>query len=481
MRRFILITLALCLLLPGLSWADTQFTSRILPPISESPQAGAIPKADADGDIDAWITGSTSDDQNASEVNASSLGTPTYYTVQDWINNTQSAGVISGGGFADNGNGTLTVAAGTGFIKTTDNVIGITKSFDWPEDASVTPPDDDLSYVYVVSDGTINTTTIYAGINDHTEIVLGRVYRDGTELHFLESAHRVYDLMHRVRRRFYAPGAAGVRSDGMATTQEDGGAKDLCLDVTAGKFFWGLDRFYTPAFDSSGADTFSTWYYDGVWQETKGETEIDNQQYNDYGTGLAALGNNQYGVHWVFIHDDGGIHVVYGVDEYDLRDAYIAPVPDDIPDKVRKIGIFIAMIIIEEDEEGSFTRTTYPWSAQIEQSIVTDHGALGGLSDDDHAGVYEPAITWSTKSTDYTASVGDYLIIEDDVIVTGPASASEGDMITIACGGDWGTTNSEFDPNGLNIMGNAANFTMDTNMGFSLVYSSNATWGWAIY
>ena len=48
------------------------------------------------------------------------------------------------------------------------------------------------------------------------------------------------------------------------------------------------------------------------------------------------------------------------------------------------MGILIAMILIEKDEVGSFTRITYPWSAQIEQSVVTDHGALGGLPDDDH-------------------------------------------------------------------------------------------------
>lgn len=89
--------------------------------------------------------------------------------------------------------------------------------------------------------------------------------------------------------------------------------------------------------------------------------------------------------------------------------------------------------------------------------------------------------TWSTKAGDYNASAGDYLIVEDNATVTGPASASEGDMIVIACGGDWATTNSEFDPNGLNIMGDNATLTLDTNMGFTLVYSSNATWGWAMY
>ena len=246
---------------------------------------------DGSGDIPQNAEGMTSDDrlllynasldrteeivksdfsEPATNIEVEEVGTATYDDVQDWLNNTQSAGLISGGGFTDNNDGSLTVAAGTGFIKTVDSVIGTSKFFDWPENASVTPPDNDLSYVYVVSDGTISTTTIYTGINDHTEIVLGRVYRDGTELHFLESSHRVYDLMHRVRRRFYAPGTAGVRSDGMSTTRKDGGVKDLCLDITAGKFFWGLDRFDTPAFDSSGADTFSTWYYDGVWQETTG-------------------------------------------------------------------------------------------------------------------------------------------------------------------------------------------------------------------
>ena len=312
------------------------------------------------------------------------LSGATYKTINSWLNNTQSAGVISGGGFTDNADGTMTIAAGTGFIKTSDSVIGVTKFFDWSENASVTPTDNDLSFVYVESDGTISTKTIYDNIDHHTEVMLGRVYREGTDLHFLESAHSVYDLMHRVRSRFYQTDRTGERSDGMATTQKAGGSDNLCLDITAGEFFWGLDFFTTPAFDSSGADTFSTWYNDGSWQETTGVSEIDNQQYNDYGTGLANLGNNKYGVHWVFMHEDGGIHVVYGTVNNTLARVQAAGVPANLPDKVWKMGILIAKIIIEEDETGSFTEVLYPWATTFAGSVVTDHGSLGGLGDDDH-------------------------------------------------------------------------------------------------
>ena len=358
---------------------------------------------------------------DADKVELEEVGTATYDDVQDWANNTQSAGVISGGGFTDNNDGTMTVAAGTGFIKATDSVIGTTKFFDWSENASVTPADNDLSFVYVESDGSISTTTDYSSINDHTQVSLGRVYREGTELHFLESSQRVYDLMHRVRRRFYQTERSGERADGMSTTRKDGGSKNLCLDITASKFFWGLDMFETSAFDSSGADTFSTWYNDGSWQETTGVSEIDNQQYNDYGVGLANLSNNKYGVHWVFMHEDGHVHVVYGVGDYDLRDSYLATVPANLPAKVWKMGILIAKIVIEEDEEDSFTEIFYPWTTTFAGSVVTDHGSLGGLGDDDHP-QYKKAIPriWSAAS-DATPDINsdDY----DAVTITALAAA----------------------------------------------------------
>jgi len=66
-----------------------------------------------------------------------SLGIPTYPTMLDFINTTVSVGWTSGGVVTDNEDGTVAVAAGTGYIKKTDSSIGELVAFDWSEDSSV--------------------------------------------------------------------------------------------------------------------------------------------------------------------------------------------------------------------------------------------------------------------------------------------------------------------------------------------------------
>jgi len=75
---------------------------------------------------------------DADNVYLDQLGTPTYRSVQDKVDVTQSAGkftadVITAHAPAD---GTIDVAAGSGFIKTTDDEIGDTLFFDWEAQSS---------------------------------------------------------------------------------------------------------------------------------------------------------------------------------------------------------------------------------------------------------------------------------------------------------------------------------------------------------
>ncbi len=60
----------------------------------------------------------------ASLVEVSEISTATYDDVQDWINNTQSGGRISGGVIADDSSGGITISSGTGFIKNCHTVNG---------------------------------------------------------------------------------------------------------------------------------------------------------------------------------------------------------------------------------------------------------------------------------------------------------------------------------------------------------------------
>ena len=77
------------------------------------------------------------------------IGSPTYDDLQTIINTYMSAGKFTGGGFTDNGDGSITVAAGTGMIKSTDSDTGTLYSFDWAEDTSVSLADNSVNFVFV--------------------------------------------------------------------------------------------------------------------------------------------------------------------------------------------------------------------------------------------------------------------------------------------------------------------------------------------
>jgi len=256
------------------------------------------------------------------------LGTPTYDSVQNRFDTTSSAGLISGGGFTDNGNGTLTVAAGTGLIRTTDDANdGLLKSFDWAENTNVQQADDSalavstLYYIYIdynAGSPKVVATDTRDDVTHTTMFLIGKVYKDDTSaFHKLEGGTVLSDLPRRIQERLGAVDGL-AHASGIGLT--DAGTQHIA--ISAGVFFKGVNEFTTDTFNSSGTNTFSLWYNDGAWQEVTDQSQIPITQYNDYGTGLADLTPaDKYGVYFVYIHEDSDVHVLYGTDKYKLAEA----------------------------------------------------------------------------------------------------------------------------------------------------------------
>lgn len=93
------------------------------------------------------------------------------------------------------------------------------------------------------------------------------------------------------------------------------------------------------------------------------------------------------------------------------------------------------------------------------------------------------SFTWLEKTSAYTATVGDKIIVDTSsaVTITLPASASLGDEIRIMDGtGNASTNNITVARNGHNIQGAASDLTISTNRAaFGLVYY-NTTNGWIL-
>ena len=326
----------------------------------------------------------------ASDISLLNISPSTYKTIQDWVNATQSAGKVSGGDISDNGDGTVTVAAGTGFIKISDSDTAETKFFDWSADNSVSLTDNDTNYIYVeYNSGNPQVATATSIPSDkNTNIMLGLVYREGTTLHITTAGQLVANYAKYTIWKDIEINGKFQRVSGLIIS--DAGTRHFAL--TSGYIYAGLTKQSIPAFDSSGADTFDYYYRDGAggWTKVASQSQIDNTHYDDGSGTLATLSNQQgwrtyYGVHWVYQLVNGRVIVVYGRGDYLIDEADAAQPPIDLPDIVQAVGGLVGKIIVEKNAtelhsvQSAFDQVFSP-SLTIAHNSTTD--IQGGTTDE---------------------------------------------------------------------------------------------------
>lgn len=324
------------------------------------------------------------DTTDADNVDVDVLGTPTYESVKDWMKISQSSGKISGGTFIlTNGDGTLLVTAGTGLIRATDSDVADTMFFDWVQNSALGLTDGQTNYIYVdYNDGItpiIGATTTKTFVDNRTKILLGKVYREGTTLHEVEAGMVISELAKRVLTYLNNLNGEIVRFTGLVTTE----IGDLNINITEGSGSAGLTPITWSAIDTTGADTFRYWYKDNVGWQDSAVSVINATQYNDYeaNPGLVDLtNNNHYGVHFVYMHFEGDVHIVYGTDSYaTLAGAELAPTPANLPHIVSDFSLYIGKIIVQKTDTTSFTDVRYPWTDTTTTGLSGVHNDLGGL------------------------------------------------------------------------------------------------------
>lgn len=367
---------------------------------------------------------------NASDVDMQAVGTPTYPTLQDMNNQYHSSGWITGGGFTASGGGaTLDVAAGSGWIKSSQGDLSPLLTFDWPEALSLPLIDNSFNYIYVEYNGGV-PQVVSTGIErtDYdTNILLGGVYREGLVQHV--STHIRWTVANHAStmiKRLHETAPFARASGGIVT---ETGTRNIA--VTAGVFWEGLNRFTTSAKDTSVADTISCWYRDGVggWTETT-TAQINNTQY-DNGTGtLANLSNNKYGVHWIYIASDSDIHCVYGQGDYTLAEAESAAAPSSFPDHFNKHVRLAAKIVIQQNA-ATFTSISSAFSTSFATGgtvnapvdsvngktgiVIIDKADVGLGNVDNTSDADKPVSTAQQSALDLKVNNSD-IIDEDDMI-----------------------------------------------------------------
>jgi hypothetical protein len=305
----------------------------------------------------------------------------TYSTLNDLMNTTQSSGRISGGTVVYNdGTETVSVSAGTGLIRDTDDEIGNIKFFDWDGDSSVSIVSGETNWIYVdYNTGTplVSATDDWINLNHNTNFVIGRVYKqiDGNHIHYLGAGDELPNVRHKLLK--YLHETKGAEYSAGLLISESG---TLNLDITSGAFYTSLIKNTILSFDSSGTDTFTYWStaVSGGFQEYRDISAIDNTQYDNGITPLTALSPDKFKTDWVYVTFDGTVHVQYGQDEYDslvLAESEEIPQP---PPFLNDFALFCGRIITREGVD-SFTTVASAFITAFEIGHVNDHNELAGL------------------------------------------------------------------------------------------------------
>ena len=310
----------------------------------------------------------------ADQIEVSTIGTPTYDDMQDFMN-LKSSGIIAGGIISDSGAGQIDVSAGKGIIKMSDTVMSETKSFDWSLTENIVLTDALVSYVYIDYNAgspivavTIDRTTI----EQYRQFTLGRVCRNGTEVKIINSGTQITDHDRETHERLIHRGIQ--HADGAVVSET--GTRNIAS--TAGILYLGNNQLPTISQDTSGTDLMTRWYHSGGTWTSSTNAQIDNTYYDD-GTDLAELTVNRYGVHWIFICGCGGdLKSVYGQGNYTLTQAENASVPSSLPDCIDKLAILAAKVIIQKSAS-SFISIVSAYDTQFPVSSPSNHNDLGGI------------------------------------------------------------------------------------------------------
>ena len=310
------------------------------------------------------------------------IGNPAHIdTLTEVYNHIYSSGIMSGCDLTDNGNGTIDIATGTGMLRAPgDNGHGTLYSAEIPAVAGLSLVDGQTNYVYIsYNDGVTllwATTTSTLEVNLIDKIPVYIVVRSGNSIGYLDIRNQnVNHIAKAQSKEFYTNPFA--RKNGGAIISDAG---TLHLACTAGAFYFQLDEYALPALNTTGVDTFK--YYShiaGNWVETDASV-IDTINY-DNGTDLVALGNNKYGVHWVYgILGNNPKHaVVYGTQEYaNIAEAQSSSAPSVLPPSIQGLGVLLGKVLVEKAAtELSDVETVFETS--FTSTLATNHENLAGL------------------------------------------------------------------------------------------------------
>lgn len=348
------------------------------------------------------ITAGTTNSFGDLKIPAMTLNTPTYSTIKDFANSFGGCGRKTGGVITDATGGYVAVTAGTGFIKATDDDNAQLLFFNWSAPSNIAIPDGTTRYIgveYNSGNPQVVARTTY-NWNLDSEFPLGTVISEfintGYELYVYNIPWWVTDgntnLMEVVRslglvRRDEAQGGLIISQTGTRN-----------VAVSAGTVWSGVTEFNFSGIDTATSGTFEQyWYKAGTGWQSSDVTQYSVTQWNDVTqTALQNIDANKFCNIWIYGESNAGTvypAIIMPQAQYNTAAAAEAvKAPSNIPVHISNAGLLLGRIIIKQGTDAP-VMVESAFGTVFSASVVTDHGNLSGLTDDDH--------------TQYSLSAGD--------------------------------------------------------------------------
>jgi hypothetical protein len=298
----------------------------------------------------------------------------------NYTRDSANTGHVTGFEVTINAGRVLDVATGRGYLNTGSGVLRIT-----PAAQQVTVAADSNFWIYLnaagvaLSQGTepsaTSTIILASGHSDATNVVLLTTHEINVEQD-VASLHE-----------WIAANVGLLWVSGIAVTEH--GGPSLQLAVPVGSYYHFEDLHTT----TGGAPvTLTRWYGDGAGGWTQVVGDVDDGFIDDGVGGLAAMTGGWWKRDALYINNPtdstSDFHLVYATAEYanqGLADAAPLPVPPVVFDNC----MVLAGITVQQGSGDisaiSDERPTIVAVGPGTVAAAADHGALGGLGDDDHA------------------------------------------------------------------------------------------------
>jgi len=319
------------------------------------------------------------------------IGSTTHVTNQREFNtHSMSSGVTDGCGITDNGDGTVSIAAGESLIRVSAAAHAELKTTEVTAQGPISLTDDSINYLYLsynAGSPVIVANTSESSFNCLDKCLMYVIYRNGNTLDYIDASDETSDFSRRARvlfRNF----SRFIHSAGGSVISETGTRN---LGLTAGSFNYRTTNVPHDAFDTSGAETFTYYYRDGGggFTEVASSTTISNTQYDDGSGSLAIMGTNKYRVDESFLvsNTPSRIIILYGQAEYNsIEEAKAAGLLTVIPGLASNMGSLVGRAIVKKDGT-NLELVESAFTTSFTSSVATNHNGLASL-DGGESGYY---------------------------------------------------------------------------------------------